>query len=344
MRSALSACTPIYRGAVAMRNFWYDHVPRAIRRAGLPVISIGNITTGGTGKTPMTAWVALRLAAAGHSVGILTRGYAGTRKTQRSTTADAAAPRTRVISDEVEVLRRLCPEARIVIDADRVAGARRAVQQRCGVLVMDDGFQHRRLHRDLDIVLIDATSPFGHGRLLPRGLLREPPRALRRAHVIVVTREDQIAPSDRETLMAALRDLAPDRPIVAARYAVTGWCDVRGREAAAGEAGAMNALVLAGIANFGAFRSMLEGLGVHVLAAYEFPDHHDYTDAEIAELPHIAEQIEANILLTTEKDAVKLVDRWPEGPMPLIAPRIEMRFDDADSSIVDAALQRACST
>ena len=156
LRATLSAASVPYAAAMRVRRDAYRRGVLASHAAGVPVICVGNVTTGGTGKTPMVAWVVRRLLENGFAPAILTRGY-------KSSAGQ---------SDEAELLRRSLPASvPIVVNGNRLAGAQAARQQGANVLVMDDGFQHHRLRRDLDIVLIDATNPFGFGRCLPRGLL-----------------------------------------------------------------------------------------------------------------------------------------------------------------------------
>ena len=194
LRAALATVAGPYAGTMWLRRWMYRRALLPSRRAKVPVICIGNITTGGTGKTPMVAWVVGRLKAAGCNPAILTRGY-----------RPAAGQ-----SDEAELLKHLC-DAPVVINGDRPAGAAQAVAGGADVLVMDDGFQHRRLRRDMDVVLIDATNPFGYGHCLPRGLLREGPSALRYPRESVPEPVQAQTPpfeSGRANLLAAGEDLA----------------------------------------------------------------------------------------------------------------------------------------
>lgn len=285
----------------------------------------------------MTAWIAGTLAAQGRRPGILMRGYRGRVDEAEPRKADAP----RLDSDEAEVLRRHCPEARVVIDADRVAGAAIAISEGCNVLVLDDGFQHRRLRRDLDIVLIDARCPFGFERLLPRGLLREPIRSLRRAHAAVITRCDAVSVEERTQIETRVRGISPRLPVIRARHVIADYCDIRGRPVADFDPGAAQAAVFAGIADFGAFRDTLQRLGVRVVGERIFRDHHDYTNAEIAALPHWAAGLEANAVLTTEKDAVKLVERWPSESLPLIVPRVRIAFEGDGAEVLTGMLGAA---
>jgi len=343
-RGVLSLLAIPYRVLIALRNAWYTCVPFSRRRAGCPVISVGNITVGGTGKTPVAAKIAQMLTSEGRRVAILTRGYKGVAIQFDADQRDEAARRWRQESDEAMILKRRCPRARVIVDPDRVAGARRAIAEGADTLVLDDGFQHRRLARDLDIALVDATAPFGHGRMLPRGLLREPPTALRRADLIVLTRSDQVERSSKLALVGQLKRLSGGRPVIEAVHRTDRFMDLKGRPVAIDDPGAMQAVIFAGIANFPSFRRSVEGLGVTVLAAYEYPDHHDYTAEELAGLRDTAGQIEANAILTTEKDAVKLVGRWEDADCRLLVLDLEIEFDEDGGRLLAEAVASALAT
>lgn len=329
-----------YSWIIRVRNLYYGNVTASRRRAGCPVLSIGNVTVGGTGKTPMAARIARMLIDRNRTVAILSRGYKGRPVPPPDANPDVPAPPWRLESDEALVLQRRCPEATIVIDANRVAGAQAAIAAGADVLVLDDGFQHRRLHRDLDIVLVDATQPFGHGWMLPRGLLREPPTSLRRADLIILTRSDQIEHSDKMFLLALLRRYSRNKTVVQAVHRVSGFQDVKGKLLPGQDPGAIQAVIFAGVANFEGFRESVERLGVHVLAAYEYPDHHYYSDDEIVALSDVAVTLEANAVVTTEKDAVKLVDRWPDKACRLLVLHLEIEFAEDGDKIVGGAIDR----
>ncbi|MCA9254138.1 MAG: tetraacyldisaccharide 4'-kinase, partial [Phycisphaerales bacterium] len=334
----------VYGLVMRIRNIYYDIFPGAVTRAGVPVISIGNITVGGTGKTPMTVEIAQRIVARDHRVAVLTRGY----KSEQRVKASAAAPGGVVgepESDEAMLLRRNCPQAMVVIHPKRVLGAQAATEAGAEVLVMDDGFQHRKLGRDFDIVLVDAIAPFGYGAILPRGLLREPRSSLRRADLIVITRSDQITDNERKLLRGRIERIADRPPIVEASHRIVEFADLRGERVPLDRAEAMRAVIFAGIANFEGFRRSVEELGVEVAAAYEYPDHHEYASDEIAGLRDVAETLEANAILTTEKDAVKLENRWQDGVCRLLVLKLAIEFDaDGDRILetrLDALLARA---
>lgn len=340
-RAALAALSVPYRFAVTLRNWWYTCVPGTRRRAALPVISIGNLTAGGTGKTPVSAMVTDLLLQRGRRVAVILRGYKGRPIQFDNDQRSRAADQWRMESDEAEVLRRRCPAARVILNPDRVAAARQAVTERCNVAVLDDGFQHRRIRRELDIVLIDATNPFGYARLLPRGLLREPIRALRRADLIILTRTDQADETSKALLQRTLRKASGGKPVVHAIHRIAGFLDIKSRPVQVEDPRAVQAVLFAGIANFQSFRQSVEELGVHVLAAYEYPDHHPYTADEISGLVEVASNLEANALITTEKDAVKLVGRWPDSGCPVLVVDLSIELLDDGHAVLAAALDRA---
>jgi tetraacyldisaccharide 4'-kinase len=255
------------------------------------VISVGNLTVGGTGKTPMVLWLAQRLLAEKQRVGILTRGYHGNNGPDGPT------------SDEVELLKyRLGNEVPIGVGANRYLSGVRLVDEGAEWIVLDDGFQHLQLARDADIVLVDATNPFGGGRLLPAGFMREPKSALARASVIVITRSDR-APA----VEAAIRR-ETNVPIFYAQPKLEYLQAIGG----GGGSGIMpNArpkkwFVFCGIGNPGAFVKSLRDWGVEVVGHRFFRDHHRYSQAELDETAQQAMALRADGLICTEKDVFNL--------------------------------------
>jgi tetraacyldisaccharide 4'-kinase len=317
-RLGLSAASLPYGSAVWARNRLFDAGWKKQCRVGVPVVSVGNLTVGGTGKTPCVEYVARFYRERGVRVTILSRGYGA-----------AGGP-----NDEALVLEDNLPDVPHLQDADRVALAGIAVEElEAELLILDDGFQHRRLARDLDIVLVDATDPFGHGRLLPRGLLREPPSSLSRADAVVLTRCDQAPDSNVNQLTTHVRKLAPGRPVVQTTHAPVGWQQqgqpdrpvdtLRGRPVAA----------FCGIGNPEAFRATLREVGSEPIAFRTFPDHHAYSRADVDALRTWARQQPTDAaLVTTQKDAVKLrIDRI--GERDLLALRVGLQVrpgPDAD--------------
>lgn len=288
-RGVLAAASIPYSATMRLRRWAYRHKLLPSFHANIPVVCVGNITTGGTGKTPMVAWVVERLKEAGHAPAILTRGY------------KASGGK----SDEADLLARLTGVP-VIVNPDRAAGARQAVSGKADVLVMDDGFQHRRLRRDLDIVLIDATNPFGYDHCLPRGLLREPLSALRDAHAIVITRSDQVRGEALGELKNRLQALAPSASIHTAIHKPIGLIDpegnLRGFEAMKGQTiGAF-----CGLGNPDAFFKTLSGLGMPAIWTHAFDDHQHYGPDTLAWISDQAKASGVSALVTTQKDFVKL--------------------------------------
>ena len=298
--AALAIPTAAYGAAVRLRNAWYDR-PGAAQRATVPVISVGNLAVGGTGKTPLVAWTARRLLAEGLVPAVVSRGYGGTAGPGPLVVSTGGGPRVnaRTCGDEPHLLARSLDGTIVVVGADRIEGARSAVAAGAGVVLLDDGFQHRRLARDLDIVVLDARAPFDDGRLLPQGSLREPPAALARAQMVVLTRvrEGDLA----NDAMRAVRAAGYSGPIVRAGHRTTGFQDVTGAECAV----PARALAFCGIGDPGLFRGDLEAAGVVTVGFHAFRDHQPYTvtgwDALIAEASALGVP-----LVTTEKDLSRL--------------------------------------
>jgi tetraacyldisaccharide 4'-kinase len=304
-----------YGLGVGWRNRRFDR-GKNVNHVGVPVISIGNLTVGGTGKTPCVEYVARLLREHEVQVAILSRGYG----------SDAGR------NDEAMVLEENLPDVPHYQDPDRVAIARTAIEEsESEVLVLDDGFQHRRLARDLDIVLIDATDPWSGGYLFPRGGLREPRRNLRRAGFVVLTRCDAVEPGAVEQLTNEVRTLAPGIDIAKTIHAPVDSFTFRGKHVGA----------FCGIGNPEAFRRTLQSLGAEVIEFRAFPDHYPYRREDVDELQKWAATLPADgCVVTTQKDWVKL--RVTElGGRPLRAVRIGLQFVEGkeafDKSVLTAA-------
>lgn len=326
-RATLRCLSCAYATGVAVRTRAFDCDWRTIHRASVPVISVGNITTGGTGKTPFTAFLTRRLTDRGVRVGILSRGYRSLNG------AD---------NDEKRVLDALCPSVPHLQQRDRVSAAKRAVREHgCNVLILDDGFQHRRLGRDLDIVLIDALNPWGYGHLLPRGLLREPVESLRRADLIVLTRADRCTPDARRAILRELTRIRGNEECVEVAFPPQRLVNVQGESATFDMLAGRRPLAFCGIGNPAGFRETLATLGVNC-ELRGFPDHHHYTAADLQSLQQQAEQGSADILLTTQKDLVK-IPQTRLGDMPLWGVRIGVRVlsgEDRLESLLQALAER----
>jgi tetraacyldisaccharide 4'-kinase len=307
-RSGLYVLSLPYGLAVGMRNWLYDRGWKRARRAGVPVVSVGNLTAGGTGKTPCVEYIARWYRRHDLRVAILSRGYGGT-----------GGP-----NDEALVLEENLPDVPHLQGADRVALAAVAVEELDSeLLVLDDGFQHRRLARDLDVVLIDATNPWGHGHLLPRGLLREPRRGLRRAGLVVLTRCDQVEPAELAALRERVARFAHAVPLAETVHRPVELVNAEGT-AALERLADRPVAAFCGVGNPEAFRRTLLDLGARLEVFRTFPDHYSYARTDVAELLGWARELPGDgIVVTTQKDLVKLrLSRL--GERELWAVRVEL--------------------
>jgi tetraacyldisaccharide 4'-kinase len=308
-RLGLWAGSGLYGLGVAARNAAYDRGWKTAHRAAVPVISVGNLTLGGTGKTPMVEWIARWYRRRGVRVALLSRGY-----------GHAGG-----VNDEGLVLEENLPEVPHLQDPDRVALAGIAENElESELIVLDDGFQHRRLARDLDLVMLDALDPFGLGRLFPRGLLREPVGSLRRASAAVLSRADLVGPDRREAIRREVERSAPSLPFVASRHAPLGLVDSEGQASPLAELADREIVAFCGIGNPEGFRRTLEPLCLlHDFKV--FADHHRYIAADVTALSAWARSRGADLVLTTQKDLVKLRTQ-ALGAIPLRALRIGLEI------------------
>jgi len=306
-------------GVVAgLRGSLYDRGWLPSDRLDLPVISVGNLTVGGTGKTPMVAELVRRLQARGLRPGIVSRGYG------------AAAGEH---NDEARALARDLPGVPHVQDADRARGAR-GLADRVDAIVLDDAFQHRRLARDLDLVLLDATRPWGlpatPPAFLPRGLLRESPRALGRAHAVCLTRTDQVAADELERLCEQVLEMAPGVPLLRAVHRPRCLRDPRrpAEEFSLDELRGRTVELVSGIGNPDAFEASVRDLGARVAEHRRFPDHHPFGPDDLRGLG-----AQERWIVTTGKDAVKL----DADARALRVLEVELAFT-AGAAVLDALL------
>jgi tetraacyldisaccharide 4'-kinase len=268
------------------------------------VISIGNITWGGTGKTPLVELLARFLQSKGRKVAVLTRGY----KKQASE-----------MGDEASMLSRKLPGVSIVVNSDRIKGAAEAVKVHgADTLILDDGFQQWQLKKDLEIVTIDASNPFGNGSMIPRGILREPLAALKRADVFVLTNTDET--SGCGILKARLAGFNPKALVVVARHKPAGFSMLSdpSKICAAAQMSGKPVVLVSGIGNPDSFRRVIERMHISVARAFNFPDHHRYSEADVQAIVRGARQNNIETIITTEKDADKLKACAPEAALPAI--------------------------
>ncbi|NLH41411.1 MAG: tetraacyldisaccharide 4'-kinase [Planctomycetes bacterium] len=288
-----------------VRNGLYDRRVLRAHQAGVPVICIGNLTTGGTGKTPLVVWLCRHVKEKQLRCAILTRGYR-TRKGE--------------LSDEPALLAAQCPDVPVVVNPDRVAGAAEAINHHgAQVLVMDDGFQHRRLARDLDIIAIDATNPFGYGRVLPAGLLREPITGLERAHAAVLTRCDQVSDATLAEIEDRIREVNRNLVVVRSNHSPVAIRTASETEIPLDQMQGERVFAFCGIGNPQAFFRTLANLGADIVGTGVFDDHYRYTTQDMQTIREQARSRKADLALTTQKDWTKITQTEIPGPPPLLA-------------------------
>jgi len=312
--------------ATAYRRRWFS-----VSQLEAPVISVGNLTTGGTGKTPLVEWVCRTVARkTGKRVCVLTRGYG--RANPRSQVVVSHG--SKLLADEGQsgdepylLAGNLVGSAAVIANPDRIsAGAWAIGNLGSEVLVLDDGFQHLRLARDLDIVTIDATNPWGGGHLLPYGRLREPRAGLSRADCVVITRTDQV--ENTSAIKDAIARLAGAIPVFSSRMVTSGIRRLNGESVDPKSFMAQPVAAFCGIGNPESFFNHLRRAGCTLSFTRAFADHHTYTQSDITRLVRDAQASDAIRLITTAKDAIKLAALELELPCHVF--HIQIAIDDDD--------------
>jgi tetraacyldisaccharide 4'-kinase len=333
-RAMLWLPVKLYELVVRLRVVAYETDYLQAKKLDAFVISVGNITLGGTGKTPFVNYIARYLKREDRSVAILTRGY-GRKSTERRILND---PRTNAqnpstesyleFGDEPLMLARSMPEVPIIIDKNRYESGRLAEQElHTQVLLLDDGYQHLALARDLNILLLDATDPFGGFEMVPFGRLREPLYGLKRADVVIVTRADKAF--DQAQTLAIIKAVCGDK--VPVMYFYSTITNLRllttGDVYEASEFVGWNVVVLCGIGNPQAFSEDLLQIGMNITAENFFPDHHAYTQKDIDEVFQTARDTGADAIITTEKDAIRL-ERFNHSDIPVYVAQLEIQSEE----------------
>jgi len=318
---ALGAASIAYRGVVGTRRWMYRHRVLRARKLGCPVVSIGNITVGGTGKTPAVELAVRTLGELGHRPGVVSRGY-GRKSRGVHVVADAASIRLEPeeAGDEPFLLARRLPGVPVVVGADRWEAARTALAAGATAIVLDDGFQQRTLATSLEVVMARARRPWGNGRLLPAGPLREPLAALSRADLVVATGTTSTPPDE---VVSAVARHAPRVPVITAALEPVACWDARRLDPIPLDRLAGTRMVpFAGIASPAAFAATLQSLRVSGDVVV-FPDHHWYSRQDLARLT--ARAAGADALVTTEKDWVRLRGRVGAG-LPVYVVSVALRL------------------
>lgn len=307
-RAGLTPLSALWRVGVGVRNAAFDRGWLDVHDLPLPAVAIGNLTVGGSGKTPLAGWVARHYVSRGHKPAILLRGYG---------------------RDEVLVHQHNVPEAIVVADPDRVAGAETALGEGADVLVLDDAFQRRDVFRDLNILLVAAETGRAVRHCLPAGPWREPASAAARADILIVTRKR----ADAATAAEVAREFGRlvSGPVGTVHLGVSRYLGmVSGRETDRAALEGKRVVAASAIADPEAFIAQTKATGAQVQAA-TWRDHHEFRDEDVAWLARAARKTDFVVL--TEKDAVKLRDRWPASiPEPLVA-ELSVEWEEGESEI-----------
>jgi tetraacyldisaccharide 4'-kinase len=315
--AGLSALSVAYRAALAGRNLAYRWRLLHTGRLPCPVVSVGNLTLGGSGKTPTVELAVRTLQEMGAVPAVVSRGHGrATRGVHVVADRDGVRVDTRTAGDEPLLLAERLPGVPVVVGENRYEAGRVAVE-RCGAtaLVLDDAFQHRTLAKDLEILVVQGRAPWGNARVFPRGMLREPLSALARAHLVVVT--NPAGPEPVAAVTATVRRFNPSAAVLAARYQVQDALETQsGRRLPVSELAGRRLIAFAGLGSPQGFADTVDAASVRRVGFVEYPDHHWFTERDLSELARDARAAGAQGLITTEKDWVRVRD-LPPLPLPL---------------------------
>jgi tetraacyldisaccharide 4'-kinase len=336
--ATLAAC--LYDKVVTLRNLLFDRGVLRIHRFNCPVISVGNLTMGGTGKTPMVVWLASLFSKEGYRVGIVSRGYGGVESGRVIVVSDGEniLAEQAISGDEPLMLARRLQGIPVLCSSKRAEAAKAAIEKfKCNALILDDGFQHRYVARDLDIVMLDSRNPFGSGRVFPRGTMREKAAALARAQVLVLSRFDQS--EDAEKNCHKLRRQWPGKTVVTATHRpVRIFSAVDHGERPLTSLTELRLAAFAGIARPNDFFQSVDNLGARLVYTAAFPDHYPLTSELLASLVREASNFSPELWLTTEKDWVRLPQVLPQD-MELWVMAMEIDLERDGSQLVGMVLR-----
>ncbi|MFY9609787.1 MAG: tetraacyldisaccharide 4'-kinase [Blastocatellia bacterium] len=332
-RALLWLPAKIYELGVRLRVAAYETEYLKLKRVGPIVISIGNITFGGVGKTPLVEFIARYLKAEGHEVAILTRGYGRRSRGMRvlnDPREDRASTETsqREVGDEPLMLARALPDVPVIVNGDRFEGGRWAERElNADVLILDDAYQHLALGRDMNLLLIDATDPFGGFEMAPFGRLREPLYGIKRADAVIVTRADR--PFDQAQTNAIIKHFCGGQvPVMYVYSAISGLRHlVSGEVYEAREFASWNTALMCAIGNPHAFADDILQAGMNIVSENFFRDHHDFTQQDFDQVLKSARDLGADAIVTTEKDAVRL-EGIVLGDFPVYAAQLKIESEE----------------
>lgn len=314
----------IYGSAVKIRGFFYDKGLLWPKKLPCVVISIGNITVGGTGKTPMTIYVANLVKRMGYKVVVISRGYKGLAEKTGGIVSDGKRMFMKAdkSGDEPFMIANRLKNTPVVVGKNRFkAGIMAFNSFNPDVIVLDDAYQHLKLKRDIDLVLLDNKYPFGNNHLLPRGTLREPISSLMRSDAIILTRSDSTSDMEKESSLSKFKKYTCGKPIFKAIHTPKIYKIIKGKNIISDKISThsfdlmrgQKVFAFSGIARNSDFRHVVEGLNCKLKGFTEFPDHHLYSNDDLSNLLQLLNKLKVDFVLTTEKDYVKIADRvtWP---------------------------------
>jgi len=285
LKGILKILSWIYTVGVKAIDWSYNSGLRKRHKVSVPVVSVGNITLGGTGKTPFTIFLSEHFLVSGHKPAVLIRGYG---------------------NDESRMLKDELPDVPVLVGQDRVKNAQKAAREGRDIILLDDGFQHRRLARDLDIVLIDGSSVFGNSAVFPRGVLREPASSLARADLFVVTKADMINAEDKGKIEKQIRTFAPEKPVLWAKHRILFLTDVTGAAYAAETLKNKNVCIMSAVGDPDYFAFLVKGQGANIAIREDYPDHYNYLQVDVARIFKKVFKEGSEKIVVTRKDFVKL--------------------------------------
>ena len=322
IRSVAYLLSAPYGSIVTIRNQLYERGVLKSRRLPVPVISVGNITCGGTGKTPLVELVAKRLISLGKRPAIVSRGYSAREGR----------------NDESVVLRQNLPSVPQVLNPDRIAGGMRATTEYgADCVILDDGFQHLKVERDVDIVVVDALNPFGYGFLIPRGLLREPVKGLRRADLIVLSHSNQVGKEKLARLCDFIAGICPGVPVLRAAHEAVALVNRNGARLDCDWLKGRRVVGFCGIGNPDSFRITLQMSGARLVGWKAFPDHYPYRTSDLKSIEELARETEAEAVVFTQKDAVKMPFHFGSD-VPFLELRVRIVLPAPDAKVLNDVL------